>query len=78
MAHNNARQASAMPSGELDHQLSDLKLAFIAEHYGDLAKQAAGKQWSHVDYLGRLIEGEAHLRRDRATHNRLRQDRPAR
>jgi IstB-like ATP binding protein len=75
MAHNNARQASAMPSGELDHHLRDLKLAFIAEHYGDLANQAAGKQWSHVDYLGRLIEGEAHLRRDRATHNRLRQAR---
>ncbi len=75
MAHNNARQASAMPSGELDHHLRDLKLAFIAEHYGDLANQAAGKQWSHVDYLGRLIEGEAHVRRDRATHNRLRQAR---
>ncbi len=73
MAHNNARQSSAMPSGELDHHLRDLKLAFIAEHYGDLANQAAGKQWSHVDYLGRLIEGEAHVRRDRATHNRLRQ-----
>ena len=75
MAHNNARQSSARPSGELDHHLRDLKLAFIAEHYGDLANQAAGKQWSHVDYLGRLIEGEAHLRRDRATHNRLRQAR---
>jgi DNA replication protein DnaC len=75
MAHNNARQSSAIPSGEIDHHLRDLKLAFIAEHYGDLANQAAGKQWSHVDYLGRLIEGEAHLRRDRATHNRLRQAR---
>ena len=75
MAHNNARQASAMPSGELDHHLRDLKLAFIAEHYGDLANQAAGKQWSHVVYLGRLIEGEAHVRRDRATHNRRRQAR---
>src|SRR2546423_3549575 len=75
MAHSNARQSSALPSGELDHHLRDLKLAFIAEHYGDLATQAAGKQWSHVDYLGRLIEGEAHLRRDRATHNRLRQAR---
>ena len=75
MAHNNARQASAMPSGALDHHLRDLKLAFIAEHYGDLANQAAGKQWSHVDFLGRLIEGEAHLRRARATHNRLRQAR---
>src|SRR6267378_1401195 len=75
MAHNNARQASAMPSGELDHHLRDLKLAFIAQHYGELATQAAGKQWSHVEYLARLLEGEAHLRRDRATHNRIRQAR---
>src|ERR1700716_398558 len=67
--------ASARPPGDVDHSLRDLKLAFIAEHYDELAKQAAGKQWSHVDCLGRLLEGEAHLRRDRATHNRIRQAR---
>ena len=68
-------QARAMPPGDVDDYLRDLKLAFIAQHYGELATQAAGKQWSHVEYLARLLEGEAHLRRDRATHNRIRQAR---
>ena len=75
MDQSKEKQASAMPPGDVDHYLRDLKLACIAEHYGELAKQAAGKQWSHVDYLGRLLEGEAHLRRDRTTQNRIRQAR---
>ncbi len=37
-----------------------------------MATQAAQKQWSHVDYLDRLTQGEADLRRDRATQNRIR------
>lgn len=57
---------------DIDRHLHDLKLAFIAEHYGELAKQAASKQCSHVEYLGQLVEGEAHVRRDRATQNRIR------
>jgi len=57
---------------EVDQYLRDLKLACIAEHYGDLATQAALKQWSHLASLGHLVEGEALLRRDRATNNRIR------
>jgi len=57
---------------EVDQYLRDLKLAFMAEHYGELAKHAAHKQWSHLDYLGHLVEGEALRRRDRATQNRIR------
>ena len=60
---------------DVDRHLRDLKLAFIAEHYDELAQQAALKQCSHVEYLGQLVEGEALLRRDRATHNRIRQAR---
>jgi DNA replication protein DnaC len=59
-------------SHEVDHYRCALKLAFIAEPYGEWAQQAAHKQWSHLDYLGHLIEGEALLRRDRATKNRIR------
>jgi DNA replication protein DnaC len=59
-------------SHEVDQYLRTLKLAFIAEHYGALAPQAAHKQWSHLAYLGHLVEGEALLRHDRATKNRLR------
>lgn len=28
--------------------------------------------WPHVDYVARLVEGEAHLRHDRATKSRIR------
>jgi len=75
MAENNEPQNRAMPSGDVEHSLRDLNRSCIVEHYGELAKQAAGKQWSHVDYRGRLIEGEAHVRRDHATPNRIRQAR---
>jgi DNA replication protein DnaC len=75
MEHSKEQQTSVLPPGAVDHSLRDLTLACIAQHYGELATQAAGKQWSHVEYLARLLEGEAHLRRDRATHNRIRQAR---
>ena len=52
---------------EVEQYLRASKLAFIAEHYGELAQHAAHKQWSHLDYLGHLVEGEALLRQDRAT-----------
>ena len=76
MEHSKEQQARAMPPGEVDHYLRDLKLAFISQHYGELATQAAGKQWSHVEYLAKLLEG------DRATLRLLRAnpfpDRPPR
>jgi ferredoxin-thioredoxin reductase catalytic subunit len=43
---------------ELAQQLAYLKLQFMQEHCEELAKQAAQHQWSHVDFLRRLIEGE--------------------
>jgi DNA replication protein DnaC len=58
-------------SHEVEEYLRALKLAFIAEHYSELATQAAHKQWSHLDYLGHLVEGEALLRQDRATQRRI-------
>lgn len=63
------------PPSELDQHLAYLKLPFMAQHYDELAKQAATKQWSHLDYLSTLTQGEADLRRDRATQNRIRQAR---
>lgn len=56
----------------VDQYLRDLKLAFMAEHYRDLAQQAAHQQWAHLDYLGHLVEGEARWRQDRATQRRIR------
>ena len=60
------------PSGDVEHHLTYLKLAFMAQHYAEWATQAAQKMWPHVDYLARLVEGEAALRRDRATKRRMR------
>src|SRR6266516_4795916 len=57
---------------DVEYHLAYLQLAFIAAQYAELAKHAAHKAWSHVDYLASLVEGEADLRRDRATQSRIR------
>jgi len=55
--------------------LTYLNLPFIQKNYEDFASQAAGAQWTPVDYLKRLIEGEAAARQDRATQRRIQQAR---
>src|SRR6266446_5121808 len=66
MAARSTHQQSTTPLSPLDQHLAYLKLSFIAEQYTALATQAADKAWSHVDYLARLMEGEADVRGDRA------------
>ena len=72
MAARSTHQQSTTPLSPLDQHLAYLKLSFIAEQYTALATQAADKAWSHVDYLARLMEGEADVRGDRATKSRMR------
>ena len=62
-SHNDERLRA-----ELDY----LKLTSIQDNYISLADEATGNQWSHIDYLGRLIEAEADLRRDRSIQRRIR------
>lgn len=50
----------------LAEQLATLKLVAVAECYTALAAEAAQKQWPHVDYLARLIDGEAQRRQQLA------------
>ena len=57
---------------ELHRQLAYLNLTFMQQNLEELARQAAEKQWSHVDFLSRLVEGEADLRQDRARIRRIR------
>ena len=57
---------------ELRDQLQYLKLTSILEQYEPEAKAAAERQLSHVDYLARLVDGEAQLRRDRSIARRIR------
>jgi len=47
------------PQTTLLHQHLDyLRLPFLKAHYAELAQQAAQQNWSHVDYLCRLIDGQ--------------------
>ena len=72
MADSKNTPPPTTPADDVEHHLTYLKLSFMAQHYAELATQAAQKMWPHVDYLARLVEGEAHLRRDRATQSRIR------
>ncbi|EFK09066.1 IstB-like ATP-binding protein [delta proteobacterium NaphS2] len=56
----------------IENNLSYLKLPFIRDHYDPMAKEAARKNWAHVQYVAKLIEGEASFRQDRATKRRIR------
>jgi DNA replication protein DnaC len=69
-----SKTTNAMPD-DLRRQLQFLKLPFILEHFEELANKAGAEQWSHVEYLARLVEGEATLRQDRARQRRIKQAR---
>jgi DNA replication protein DnaC len=60
------------PQSLLDQHLRYLKLSFMQDHYQNLAAQAAKIHWSHVDYLEKLADGEAAMRRDRSIERRIR------
>lgn len=56
---------------DLTQNLIYLKLPWIRENYETLAAEAAQKNWPHVEFLCRLLEGETHRRMDRATERRI-------
>lgn len=60
---------------DLHQQLGDLKLPFMQEHCDELARQAAAQQWSHVEFLRRLVEGETAAHQDRARQRRIQEAR---
>ena len=55
----------------LSEQLTNLHLGFIEENHQAFADQAAREQWTHQQYLARLIEGESQRRQDRCIARRL-------
>jgi DNA replication protein DnaC len=55
----------------LQEQLGALRLLTVQEQYAALAGEAAQKQWTHVDYLARLIDGEAQRRQELAIQRRI-------
>jgi DNA replication protein DnaC len=48
-----------------------LKLSYFKEHHLALAKEAVEKNWTQLDFLSRLAEGESLRRKDRATQRRI-------
>ena len=48
-----------------------LKLSYFQEHHQSLAKEAVEKNWTQLDFLSHLVEGEALRRKDRGTQRRL-------
>jgi DNA replication protein DnaC len=60
-----------MNDEQLLSYLHYLQLAYFRQNHQPLAKEAAQKNWTPLEFLSRLVEGEALLRKDRATHRRL-------
>ena len=46
------------PSDELPAYLTELQLQWPLANYEVLAEEAARENWTHADYLRRLLEGE--------------------
>ena len=59
-------------SPELEDHLKLLKLYYMHQNFETLANQAAQKDWSHIDYLVALADGEAALRHDRSIERKIR------
>ena len=60
-----------MKDDQLMTQLLYLKLSFFREYHQSLAKEAVEKNWTQLDFLSRLVEGETLRRQDHATQRRL-------
>ena len=59
------------PADELSVYLAELQLRWPLANYEALAAEAAGENWTHADYLRRLLEGECHRRRDARIQRRI-------
>ena len=55
----------------LDNHLDYLKLPYLKENCRPFAAEGNSNHWTHLDYLARLIEGEAAARQDRAILRRI-------
>ena len=45
----------------LNEHLDYLKLTSVKENCQPLAVESAANHWSHLDYLGRLLQGEVRV-----------------
>ncbi len=59
------------PTTLLQQQLDELKLPFLKAQYNALAQQASEQSWTHVEYLGRLIDGQYQQRLQHTIQRRI-------
>ncbi len=57
----------------LKNQLELLKLPFVSDNFEDMASKAASKKTSYLEFLSKLIEGEAILKQQRSTDRKIKQ-----
>jgi DNA replication protein DnaC len=69
-----SKDTTATPD-DLHRQLAYLNLPFMCDNVEQLARRAAKGQWSHVEFLARLVEGQVAQRQDRARQRRVQQAR---
>lgn len=55
----------------LSEHLAQLRLSFLQENHQAFADQGAREQWTHLQYLGRLLDGETQRRQDRCIARRI-------
>ena len=55
----------------LNEHLDYLKLTSVKENCQPLAVESAANNWSHLDYLGRLLQGEVAARQQRTIARRI-------
>ena len=55
----------------LNDHLDYLNLKYFQENLESLTQQAAQEQWTPLQYLGRLLEGEVHRRQDQRVARRV-------
>jgi DNA replication protein DnaC len=59
------------PTPLLQQHLDYLQLPFLKAQYAELAQQAAQQSWTHVEYLGRLIDGQYQQRLQHTIQRRV-------
>jgi DNA replication protein DnaC len=70
--HNTTPDEHETPLEPLSKLLIRLQLSHVRHHYHELAQSAASGEWSHLEYLKRLIEGEVAYRDDKSLERRIR------
>jgi len=70
-----AKRTAQSDPENMTELLTYLRLPFMRAHHEELTAQATKEQWPYAQYLDRLVQGEADLRRQHGVERRVRQAR---